>query len=103
MVTKTTFLAHIILLVTVCLPIQAQAQSVPPGNVPREPVNSGVIILPPETDTKAVKKPPANVDPGIIGAPDSGMKTEPARRAPDTSRQQEKNSMSCDTPTAPCK
>ncbi|GAB3550198.1 hypothetical protein GCM10027343_33010 [Noviherbaspirillum agri] len=44
------------------VPILASAQA---SNEPRTPVDGGAIIMPPDTDRKAVKPAPKNVDPGV--------------------------------------
>lgn len=62
------------------VPILANAQA---SNEPRTPVDGGAIIIPPETDRKAIKPAPKNVDPEAV-------KPAPGNVEPGTATQAEK-------------
>lgn len=75
----------------------AQAPNARAGDsAPKEAVDSGAIIMPPQTDPAAVKKLPANIDPGI---------TAPARKKtrPKVPKNQQSKDASCHGPKALCK
>lgn len=47
----------------------------PPNKLPMDP---GSIVVPPKTDSSAVKTPPLNIDPGIAKSPDAATTLKPA-------------------------
>lgn len=63
------------LLLTASASIAAQA-----SGQPKEPVDAGAIIMPPETDPKAVKPAPKNVDPKAVKP--VPLRVEPESAAP---------------------
>ena len=67
-----------------------------PNTAPREPIDSGVIVVPPDTDPGAVKKPPKNIDPGILVPP----RKIPRQHIP---KKKQSKDASCQGPAALCK
>ncbi|HZW11969.1 MAG TPA: hypothetical protein VFF81_02095 [Noviherbaspirillum sp.] len=64
------------------VPVLANAQA---SSEPRTPVDGGAIIIPPDTDPKAVKPAPKNIDPGVIkpapGNVERGMEPDAGAQA----------------------
>ena len=48
---------------------QCNAQTPLPNIAPKEPLESGAIIVPPKTDQSSIKRPLEGIDRGIVGSP----------------------------------
>jgi hypothetical protein len=92
------------LLAFLCMPVApALAQTGP--NAPKEPVDAGAIVVPPETgDRGAVQKapPPAAVDPGMVEPPKPGKTPKAGHTSPPPAHRGSKDS-SCTGPAELCK
>lgn len=74
--------------VLMAVPAVVMAQA---SNEPRTPVDGGAIIIPPETDMKAVKPAPKNIDPEAV-------KPAPGRVVPDEGVRAEKRKQRAEQP-----
>jgi hypothetical protein len=82
----------------------AQAQTGP--NAPKEPVDSGAIVVPPKTgDSEAVEKAPSPkaVDPGMVAPPGPGKGPQAGHTSPPKPSAQGNRDSSCKGPPELCK
>lgn len=52
----------------------------PKSSKVKPPKRSGMVVVPPKTDSDAIETPPKDIDPGIKAAPDPGDNDRPDKK-----------------------
>lgn len=81
---------------------QCNAQTPLPNIAPKEPIESGAIIVPPETDQLSIKRPAEGIDRGIVGLPVSKELDKATEMQQNDSDGKKSNNSTCKGSSALC-